>query len=130
VVVLREQTGKHPKYVFSFRGKPITQVSTKAWYAALERAGIENFRQHDLRHTWTSWHVQAGTPLHVLQEFGAWESAEMVRRHAHLSTVHLAEYVDRVPKPKLITNEGNVTEMATIQLRAANKRSPYVTVEA
>ena len=50
MVVLREQTGKHPKYVFSFRGKPITQVSTKAWYAALERAGIENFRQHDLRH--------------------------------------------------------------------------------
>jgi len=62
----------------------------------LKRAGINNFRWHDLRHTWASWHVQAGTPLHVLQELGGWESVEMVRRYAHLSTTHLAEYVDRM----------------------------------
>ena len=41
--------------------------------------------------------MQAGTPLHVLQELGGWESAEMVRRcYAHLSADHLAAYVDRV----------------------------------
>jgi len=98
--------------------------TTKAWYAALERAGIESFRWHDLRHTWAIWHVQAGTPSHVLQELGAWESAEMVRRYAHLSTVHLAEYVDRVPNLKLVSNEGMVAKMATIQLRAANEKAP------
>jgi len=32
--------------------KPIIQVSTKAWYAALERADIRDCRWHDLRHTW------------------------------------------------------------------------------
>ena len=58
----------------AFEGKPITQVSTKAWYEALERAGIEDFRWHDLRHTWASWHVQNGTPLFALQELGGWES--------------------------------------------------------
>ena len=68
VLLIRKQIGKHATYVFSFRGRPITQVSTKAWYEALARAGIEEFRWHDLRHTWASWHVQAGTPLHVLQE--------------------------------------------------------------
>ena len=51
---------------------------------------------HDLPHTWASWHVQAGTPLHVLQELGGWECVEMVRKYAHLSTAHLHEYVDRV----------------------------------
>ncbi len=40
VLLVRKQLGKHPTHVFSFRGKPITQVSTKAWYGALERAGI------------------------------------------------------------------------------------------
>ena len=60
--------------------------------AALKRAGIEDFRWHDLRHCWASWHVQNGTPLFALQELGGWESPEMVRRYAHLSACHLAPY--------------------------------------
>jgi hypothetical protein len=69
-LLLRQRLGKHPMYVFSYHGKRITQVSTKAWYAALKNAGIEDFRWHNLRHTWASWHVQAGTPLFALQEDG------------------------------------------------------------
>ncbi|WP_304308279.1 tyrosine-type recombinase/integrase [Pseudacidovorax intermedius] len=69
--LVAKQLGKHATHVFSFRGSRITQVSTKAWYSALECAGIEDFRWHDLRHTWASWHVQGGTPLYVLQEMGA-----------------------------------------------------------
>ena len=37
-----------------------------------------------------------GTPLFALQELGGWESAEMVRRYAHLSAEHLAPYADRM----------------------------------
>ena len=96
VVMIQKQIGKHATHVFSFKGKPVTQVSTKAWYQALKRAGIADFRWHDLRHTWASWHVQQGTPLHVLQELGGWESAEMVRRYAHLTADHLAPYADRL----------------------------------
>ena len=96
VLLIRKQIGKHGSNVFSYKGKSVTQVSTKAWYAALTRASIEDFRWHDLRHTWASWHVQQGTPLHVLQELGGWESAEMVRRYAHLSADHLAPYADRL----------------------------------
>ena len=70
-------------------------IRSKCPRRALLRAGIAEFRWHDLRHTWASWHAQAGTPLHVLQELGAWECVEMVRKYAHLSTVHLADYVDR-----------------------------------
>jgi len=68
VALISKQVGKHATYVFSYRRKPITQVSTKAWYAALRRAGIADLRWHDLRHTWASWHVQNGTPLFVSQE--------------------------------------------------------------
>lgn len=114
VLVLRSQVGKHSTHVFSFRGKPVHQVNTKAWRLALQRAGIESFRWHDLRHTWASWHVQAGTPLHVLQELGGWECVEMVRKYAHLSTAHLTDYVDRVSSLRLVAKDG----VATIQLRA------------
>ena len=96
--VLERQKGKHSVRVFTYRGRPLKRsTKSKGWYAALERAGIKDFRWHDLRHTWASWHVQNGTPLNVLQELGSWESAEMVRRYAHLSAEHLATYADRLP---------------------------------
>lgn len=96
VALISKQLGKHPTHVFTYRGNPVVQVSTKGWYAALARARIEDFRWHDLRHTWASWHVQGGTPLYALQEMGGWESPEMVRRYAHLTADHLAEYAERL----------------------------------
>ena len=102
VVVLREQKGKHPKRVFAFSGRPVSKAGTKAWRAALARVGITDFRWHDLRHTWASWHVQIGTPPHILQELGGWESSEMVRRYAHLSSNHLAEHADKLAQPHVV----------------------------
>ncbi len=102
VMIVRRQTGKHPTHVFSYLGNVVKQVNTKAWVSALQRAGIEDFRWHDLRHTWASWHVQNGTPLHALQELGGWESSEMVRRYAHFSAEHLAPYADRLCALKVV----------------------------
>jgi len=70
VLVSRQETGKHDKRVFTWQGRPIYKANTRAWRRALKEVGIESFRWHDLRHTWASWHVQNGTPLHVLQELG------------------------------------------------------------
>lgn len=83
-VVLR-QVGKHPTSVFTYRGEPVGQLSTKAWQAALTRAGIDNFRWHDLRHTFATWHRQAGTPTHELQRLGGWKTGAMVERYAHIA---------------------------------------------
>lgn len=110
VVVLREQMGKHRTHVFAYRGHPIRQVNTKAWQKALKRVGIGNFRWHDLRRTWASWHVQMGTLLHVLQELGGWETTDMVRRYAHLTSEHLAPYVERFSQLRVVHAEENVTE--------------------
>ena len=113
VLLIRKRLGKHPTHVFSFRGRPIVQVSTKAWYEALEAAGIEDFRWHDLRHTWASWHVQAGTPLPVLQELGGWQVLEMVLKYAHLASDHLAPYVDRMCGLRLVKDGEVATFSAT-----------------
>ena len=92
--VLTRQVGKHPTRVFTYMGKPIAWANTRAWREALKRAGIEDFRWHDLRHTWASWPAQHGTPLYVLQEMGTWQSEQMVRRYAHLAPSHLASHAD------------------------------------
>ncbi|MGZ5055276.1 MAG: tyrosine-type recombinase/integrase [Methylobacter sp.] len=94
LAVIRRQIGKHETHVFSYKGKTVLNANTKAWRHALERVGIEDFRWHDLRHTWASWHVQNGTPLNILQELGGWSEPTMVQRYAHLSPGHLAEYAD------------------------------------
>ncbi|MDE2148158.1 MAG: site-specific integrase, partial [Burkholderiales bacterium] len=83
--VLRKQIGKHPSRVFTFRGEPVSQVNTKAWTAALKRAGIEDFKWHDLRHTFATWHRQAGTPTYELQRLGGWKTGAMVERYAHVA---------------------------------------------
>ncbi|WP_269766465.1 tyrosine-type recombinase/integrase [Burkholderia ubonensis] len=98
IAVLRRQLAKQraPGFVdsvFVYQGKPVYQTTTAAWRKALERARIRDFRWHDLRHTWASWHVQRGTPLQVLKELGGWETMEMVQRYAHLSADHLAHWV-------------------------------------
>ncbi len=87
---------EHPEYVFTYEGQPITQTNTKAWHKALNRAGIKNFRWHDLRSTWASWHVQEETPLTALKELGGWKSYEMVLRYAHLAPDHVASYAENI----------------------------------
>ena len=93
---IRLQIGKHERYVFTYKGNPVLKAGGNAWKKALQRAGIENFRWHDLRHTWASWHVQAGTPLNVLQELGGWSDYTMVLRYAHLAPEHLAVYASKI----------------------------------
>ncbi len=107
--VLRDQIGRHHKWVFVYTEQCTKPDGTKsaavrkmrydantAWRAALKRAGITDFRFHDLRHTWASWLVQSGVPISVLQEMGGWESIEMVRRYAHLAPNHLTEHARQI----------------------------------
>ena len=94
MAVLRSQISKHETNVFTYKNKPVGVANTKAWRAALVRAGISDFRWHDLRHTWASWHVQNGTPLHALKELGGWADLTMVLRYAHLSSEHLSEFAE------------------------------------
>ena len=71
-------------------------VNTKAWKAALIRADIEDFRWHDLRHTWATWQRQVGIPTHELQRLGGWRTGAMVERYAHLAPEHLSIAASRL----------------------------------
>lgn len=100
VAVILQQRGKHLRRVFvDARGEPMDQwpsEARRAWDTACGTVGLENFRWHDLRHTWASWHVQHGTPLYTLKELGGWQTLEMVNKYAHLAPEHLARYAEGV----------------------------------
>lgn len=95
--ILIAQIGKNPEFVFTYKGKPIKETK-RAFQSALKKAGINDYRWHDNRHTWASLLVQNGVPLNEIQEMGAWSSEAMVKRYAHLSPQKLrknAEIVDK-----------------------------------
>lgn len=96
--VLQRQLGQHETHVFTYLGKPLKAANTRAWGLALKRAGITDFRWHDLRHTWATWQRQAGTPTHELQRLGGWRTGAMVERYAHLAPDHLAEAAKRLDR--------------------------------
>ena len=111
VLALRSVQGTHTRWCFTYQGEPMKAVGS-AWERSLRRAGIENFRFHDLRHTWASWHVMSGTSLQELMELGGWKSYEMVLRYAHLAPEHLSEAARRIERAW-----GIVGNDSTISLR-------------
>ncbi|MEC5385527.1 site-specific integrase [Uliginosibacterium sp. H3] len=120
IEVLTEELGKHSRYCFTFRGKPIVfQVTNTAWVTALKKAGIEDFRFHDLRHTWASWHRQAGTSCDELKDLGGWKSRQMVDRYAKFATENLRSAAARIEREK----PDNVVELVTFLSRPDVKRA-------
>ncbi len=65
-----------------------------SFHAALLRAGIMDFKFHDLRHTFASWLVMSGANLKTVQELLGHKSITMTMRYAHLSQEHKKEAVN------------------------------------
>jgi integrase len=126
VAVLEAQLGKHGQYCFTYQGKPIGwQVSNTGWLNAVKKAHLGDFRFHDLRHTWASWHRQAGTSCDELKDLGGWKSRTMVDRYAKFATEHLSVAAARIETPQDGGGDGsdNVVELATFLLRPQSKRA-------
>lgn len=110
IEVLREQIGKHLQFCFTYMGQPLrADVTNTAWHNALSKAGIEDFRFHDLRHTWASWHRQAGTSCDELKDLGGWKTRSMVDRYAKFATENLLSAATRIERGRV---GGNVIAMS------------------
>lgn len=105
--ILKEQRGNHDHYVFGGINPP----RNESWNIWCAKAGVEDFRIHDVRHTWASWHVMSGTTLHELMELGGWSSYEMVLKYAHLSPDHLKSAAQNIDT-KLAHSAGSLLRSA------------------
>jgi len=61
-----------------------TNDVSKQFAIAMRRMGVEDFRFHDLRHTFASWYVQKGGDMYKLQVILGHNSPTMTQRYAHL----------------------------------------------
>ncbi|MFC1839070.1 site-specific integrase [Thermodesulfobacteriota bacterium] len=70
---------------FPDNGKGHLKDVRTAYKSALDRAGIDDFRIHDLRHTFASHFVMKGGSLTTLQKILGHADIKMTMRYAHLS---------------------------------------------
>lgn len=57
----------------------------KAFELACKKAGIKDFRFHDLRHTFCSWLAMEGQPIHNIMRLARHKDIKMTLRYSHLS---------------------------------------------
>ena len=67
-------------FVFTFKGKFIGNIR-KAFHRACERAGIKDFRFHDLRHCGVTNLRKAGVPDNVIMSISGHKTPAMFRRY-------------------------------------------------
>ena len=90
---LRQAAPEEQTYVF----QGVSPILTKAWRRYLKEASLPTtLRFHDIRHSFASWHIMAGTDKKTLQELAGWASPAMLERYVHLSNAHLADASERL----------------------------------
>jgi len=83
-------------YVFCNReGKPYTDIKN-SFRSALKRASIDNFRFHDLRHTFASHLIMSGADLTTAKELLGHKSIKMTMRYSHLSQDYKRQAIDKM----------------------------------
>lgn len=93
VAALASCRARHPDHALVFGG---VQDFKKGFAGACRRAGIHDFRPHDLRHTCASWLVMAGTPLYEVRDILGHASITQTERYSHLAQENLAVAIGRL----------------------------------
>lgn len=69
-----------------------------AWEKAVERAGLKDFRFHDVRHTTASYLTMGGSSTREVAEILGHKSLQTTKRYSHLANIHKKNLVDRLEK--------------------------------
>jgi integrase len=90
IAVLRE-TPQSGRYVFD------TKNWRKHFEAALVASEIENFRWHDLRHTFATWMGQSGAALEIIRDQLGHSSIAVTQKYRHVVQKEVRSALGRMP---------------------------------
>ncbi len=77
----------------------------KPWYRTRKKAGVEDFRFHDLRHTYASHLVMAGGDINTVKGLMGHFDIRMTVQYSHLSPKHKIQAVETLAKYREKTRE-------------------------
>ncbi len=117
--------GPESLYVFTNKdGDPFKSVST-SFPAACYKAGIKDFRFHDLRHSFASRLVMSDVSIQKVMKLLGHKSLTMTLRYAHLAPSHLVEAVRVLDKNNSVSDtvSDTGTEMALLEGNTVSRKS-------
>ncbi len=80
--IIDEMRGKHPEYVFTYKGKPIRRIYNSAWKRARIKAGLPEVRVHDLKHTFGRRLRAAGVSFEDRQDLLGHKSSRITTHYS------------------------------------------------
>jgi site-specific recombinase XerD len=92
---LETLTGKK-KFVSPDAADDVKRDGRRWFEKACEKAGVENFHWHDLRHTFASRLVMNGADLVSVKELLGHADIKMTMKYAHLAPSHLDDAVEKM----------------------------------
>lgn len=98
--LLLKLKAKHPKDIgLLFPSKEDLQKPVDLrfpWEQALKKAGVENYKWHDNRHSCASYLLMNGASLAEIAEILGHKTLAMVKRYAHMSAEHTSKVVENM----------------------------------
>ena len=96
IIARQPRTGSD--HVFPSSCDPTLPVSRSMhlWFTLRKRAGIEDVRLHDLRHTFASYAVMRGVPLPTVAKLLGHRNVSMTLRYAHVSDRETEAAAERI----------------------------------
>ena len=114
---------KHPRsdYIFYNKDGSRIQAVKRSFFTALTKSDINNFRFHDLRHTFASHLVMSGVDLNTVRELLGHKSIAMTLRYSHLSPDHKKRAVDVLSERMTVVEKVDNVPVAQLDRASALK---------
>lgn len=93
--VVEQMRGIHPEHVFSYRGHAVGTINNSGWKTARKKAGLEQVRVHDLKHTFGRRLRAANVPLETRKVLLGHRNGDIT---THYSAPELEELIMAVNK--------------------------------
>jgi len=97
---VERQRGKHPERVFTFKGQPLNSLGNSSWKRIKVKAGLNDVRFHDLRHTFGQRLRSAGVNEEARAELFGHASRSVTQDYSAATVAEMFRAVDLLPETR------------------------------
>jgi integrase len=112
-IVVNACRGHHPTHVFSYEKRPTARMLNSAWKKARNRAGLQQVRVHDLKHTFGRRLRAAGVSFEDRQDLLGHRSGRITTHYSAAELANLIKAANRIcdrdkQQPELVVLRGAI----------------------